>query len=183
MKTAGNREYRRGDGGRFAPGTAPGPGRNRKQRRDPKLEKHALEVAKERIERMTAQALDVLEAGLAAEDPNDRMAAARLVLQKSVPDERHKGHAVPLPELAQAVTLSEKVRVVDVALAQGRVSAEQAKLLLSAIRDSAEIQDLEAAASVVRLLRRGKSLADAVRMVDSLGPQAALEHDMPRLDG
>jgi len=171
--------YPRDAKGRILPGNAGRkPGSKNKLPRQEKPEERAVRLAHKRMMKLTGQAVKILEEQLNSDDPDARTGAARLVLSKTTPDARHKGHTVNLPELAEAPTLTEKTKVVDMALADGRITPEQAKTLLSALKDSAEIADLESASAVVRLLRRGKAIYEAVQLVDTLGPTRALEYSL-----
>ena len=176
METAErNRPKRRRDSrGRFID-RLPGPGRPKGNKPRPKtLTERVADKAAERLQALTGEAIGVLEAQMRGDDPALAAQAARVILAKTTPDERHKGHRVVLPELAQAPTLTAKTQVIDVALAEGRITAEQAKTLIGTLKDMAEIADAEAAGQVLRLLRRGRSLAEAVALVDAMQP-AALE--------
>ena len=153
----------------------PNSGRRKGTRTRPKTPQEIAErMATERLRDLTGEAIGVLEAQMRGDDPALAAQAARTILAKTTPDAKHRGHQIALPELAAAPTLTAKTQVIDVALAEGRITAEQAKTLIGTLKDMAEIADAEAAGQVLRLLRRGRSLAEAVALVDAMQP-AALE--------
>jgi hypothetical protein len=122
---------------------------------------------------LTGEAVAVLERQMRGDDAVAAASAAREILAKSIAAAKSPGTRIDLPELKDAPTLSAKTAVVDAAVSDGRLTVEQAKTLLAALRDSAEIADLEQASAVMKLVRRGIPLAEALEQIDRHGPAIA----------
>lgn len=163
-KASESEGIRRGAKGLFQLGTKPGPGRPRGSKdKKPRVEKRAAEIAKHRLERLTAKAIDVLEAQLEQGDAH----AARAVLAKVLPDERHAGSTVHIPELADAtLSLEQKAQMLAKYLGEGRITTEQYQMLTRSLESTAKLVDVERVQQVLDLVKQGRPVYEAIREVE-----------------
>jgi hypothetical protein len=133
------------------------------------------EAVEERLKDLADQSVAVLESHLHGDDPQLAASAAKVLLSKTQGDARPRGTTIELPELEAAGSYAEKVDVIGSALATGRITLEQSQGLLTALRSAQEIRDAEAASLVLKLVRKGRSLKDAIALADRMSPKALLE--------
>lgn len=119
----------RDEHGRFLPGTSGNPGG-----RNPRL--HALR------EMLASRSAEVIESVLFFAIQGD-MQAARLVLERVVPPLRGSNQLLELPELASAQTVQARCDAIVQAVATGRLPADIAQTLLTALASVAQLTELE----------------------------------------
>jgi hypothetical protein len=132
-------------------------------------------AAEERLSALLGNAIAVVERHLDCGDPVYEAKAAELTLREVLPDRRHPGNTVAIPELADAApTLEGKAQMLAARLGEGAITVEQHQMLSRALESQAKIVDIQKVQSVVDLVRRGVDIREAIRQVDARGP-AALE--------
>ncbi|MCF7985198.1 MAG: hypothetical protein K9L70_12405 [Thiohalocapsa sp.] len=162
----------RDDKGRWMPGQSGGGVKPKGAKNRPKPERLAEQAAKERLSAMLGQALEVVEASMAANHP-DALQAAKLVLAKAIPDSKSPGTYVDLPGYADpALSLEQRAQVLDDALADGRLSVEQHATLSRALESRAKFTDLARIELLLSHVREGKTLAEALAITEGREPAA-----------
>jgi len=137
-------------------------------------------AAEERLSALLGNAIAVVERHLDCGDPVYEAKAAELTLREVLPDRRHPGNTVAIPELADAApTLEAKAQMLAARLGEGAITVEQHQILSHALESQAKIVDIQKVQTVVDLVRLGVDICEAIRRVEAHGP-AALEPEEER---
>jgi hypothetical protein len=169
--TEPDRDQPRDARGRYLSGKRnPKAGRRPGSKNRPKPEVLAQQKAKKELAALLGEAVEVLRAGLAAEDEGTRQQAAKTIMAKVLPDGRSAGSTVEIPELADPhLSLEQKAQVLSRYLGQGKITVEQHQQLSRALESQARIADVEAVQQVLTLVKQGTSVSDAIAEVERRG--------------
>ena len=149
------------------------PGTGKRQREERLARERAVSAAEERLSALLGTAIEVVERHLEGQDPNLAANAAQLVFRKVLPDRRHPGNTVNLPELADPrLTLEQKAQLLAARLGEGAITVEQHRDLSRALESQAKIADVQRVEAVIALVRRGVDIREAIARVEEHGPGA-----------